>query len=71
QRYTLEGILFQSIDSHQNDIMVGRFQENEVKKAVWECGSDKSPGPDGLTFKFIKQFWPIIKADFLRFLDEF
>jgi len=25
QRYTLEGILFQSIDSHQNDILVGRF----------------------------------------------
>ena len=55
----------------QNDMLVERFQEEEVKRAVWSCGSDKSPGPDGLNFKFIKQFWDIIKSDFLRFLDEF
>nr|GFC42785.1 RNA-directed DNA polymerase, eukaryota, reverse transcriptase zinc-binding domain protein [Tanacetum cinerariifolium] len=22
----------------------------EIKKAVWDCGIDKSPGPDGFTF---------------------
>ena len=47
------------------------FREDEVKRAVWDCRSDKSPGPDGLNFKFIKQLWPSIKPDFLRFLDEF
>lgn len=47
------------------------FHEKEVKDAVWECGSEKSPGPDGLNFKFIKEFWGIIKSDVLRFLDEF
>ena len=50
---------------------MGRFQEEEVKQAVWDCGSYKSLGPDGLTFKFIKQFWSTIKPDFLGFLDEF
>ena len=50
---------------------MGCFLEEEVKRAVWECGSDKSPGPDGLNFKFIKQFWNSIKPDILRFLDEF
>nr|GFD46858.1 RNA-directed DNA polymerase, eukaryota [Tanacetum cinerariifolium] len=24
--------------------------KEEVKKAVWDCGSDKSPGPDGFSF---------------------
>nr|GEZ17870.1 RNA-directed DNA polymerase, eukaryota, reverse transcriptase zinc-binding domain protein [Tanacetum cinerariifolium] len=24
----------------------------EIKRAVWDCGSDKSPGPDGFTFEF-------------------
>ncbi|KHN31028.1 Transposon TX1 putative 149 kDa protein, partial [Glycine soja] len=38
---------------------------------VWDCGSDKSPDPDGMNFKFIKQFWQLIKPDVLRFLDEF
>ena len=67
----MDGICFQTIGSQQNDILVERFQEDEVKRAVWMCGSDKSPGPDGLNFKFIKQFWHTIKSDFLRFLDEF
>jgi len=35
------------------------------------CGSDKSPGPDGLNLKFIKEFWETIKADVFRFMDEF
>lgn len=50
---------------------VARFREEEIKAAVWDCGSEKSPGPDGFNFKFIKQFWETLKPDFIRFLDEF
>lgn len=28
----------------------------EIKKAVWACGNEKAPGPDGFTFKFIKKY---------------
>lgn len=52
-------------------MLIERFREEEVKEAVWGCGSEKSPGPDGFNFKFIKKFWPTIKPDILRFLDEF
>ena len=38
---------------------------------MWACGNDKSPGPDGLNFRFIKKFWKELKPDFLRFLAEF
>ena len=38
---------------------------------MWSCGNDKSPGPDGFNFRFIKHFWQELKPDFLRFLDEF
>ncbi|GJW79943.1 RNA-directed DNA polymerase, eukaryota, reverse transcriptase zinc-binding domain protein [Tanacetum coccineum] len=27
----------------------------EIKFAVWSCGNDKAPGPDGFTFGFIKR----------------
>jgi len=70
-RPRLDGIPFQTIGHHQNDMLSGKFQEEEIKDAVWGCGSDKSPGPDGINFKFIKQFWHVIKPDVLRFLDEF
>ena len=51
--------------------MVDSFSEEEIRTAVWDCDSEKSPGPDGLNFKFIKQFWQIMKLDVLRFIDEF
>lgn len=70
-RPRLDGIHFQTIGHPQNEMLVGRFQEDEVKQAVWDCGSEKSPGPDGLNFKFIKEFWGVIKPNLLRFLDEF
>ena len=43
-----------------------RFDEKEVKVALWECGNEKSHGPDGLNFKFIKEFWDFIKPDLLQ-----
>ena len=70
-RIRLDGICFQSLSQHHNGMLVGRFLEEEVKQAVWDCGSDKSPGPDGVNFKFIKQFWQLLKPDILRFIDEF
>ena len=71
QRPRLDGICFQTINHHHNVMLSGRFQEDEIKEVVWGCGSEISPGPDGINFKFIKRFWIILKPDILRFLDEF
>ncbi|GKD23981.1 RNA-directed DNA polymerase, eukaryota [Tanacetum coccineum] len=37
--------------------------KEELKKAVWDCGIDKSPGPDGFTFGFYRRYWNIIEID--------
>ena len=55
-RPRLDGIYFQTISQHHNDMLEDRFQEEEVTQAIWDCGSEKSSGPDGLNFKFIKKF---------------
>ncbi|GJS54407.1 RNA-directed DNA polymerase, eukaryota [Tanacetum coccineum] len=43
----------------------------EVKQAVWDCGSDKSSGPDGFTFKFFKTFWHLVGDDVFRAISYF
>ncbi|GJZ41455.1 hypothetical protein Tco_0588341 [Tanacetum coccineum] len=47
---------------HQYDLE-REVSKEELKKAVWDCGNDKSPGPDGFTFGFYRHFWPIIEKD--------
>ena len=65
ERPKLDGVRFKSIDQHHNDLLVARFEEEEVRATIWDCGSAKSPGPGRLNFKFIKEFWDILKSDVL------
>lgn len=43
----------------------------EIKAVVWACGSDQAPGPDRLTFKFVKTYWEIMKSDVIAFVKHF
>nr|GEY59397.1 putative RNA-directed DNA polymerase, eukaryota, reverse transcriptase zinc-binding domain protein [Tanacetum cinerariifolium] len=36
----------------------------EIRKAAWACGENKSPGPDGFTFEFFRKFWLVVGPDF-------
>ncbi|GKE06671.1 RNA-directed DNA polymerase, eukaryota, partial [Tanacetum coccineum] len=42
---------------------------DEIKAAVWACGENKSPDPDGYTFEFFRQYWDIIGSDFCAAVD--
>nr|GEV16794.1 RNA-directed DNA polymerase, eukaryota [Tanacetum cinerariifolium] len=45
----------------------------EIKRAVWDCGSDMSPRLDGFTFEFFKKFWTItiVGGDVTNAIKEF
>nr|GEU35357.1 RNA-directed DNA polymerase, eukaryota, reverse transcriptase zinc-binding domain protein [Tanacetum cinerariifolium] len=45
--------------------------KEEVKRAMWDCGTDKSPGPDGFTFGFYRQFWLTIENDVFEAVSHF
>nr|GEU87933.1 RNA-directed DNA polymerase, eukaryota, reverse transcriptase zinc-binding domain protein [Tanacetum cinerariifolium] len=44
---------------------------DEIKQAVWYCGSSKSPGPDGFSFLFLKKYWDLLKFDVETFVLNF
>nr|GEW41376.1 hypothetical protein [Tanacetum cinerariifolium] len=43
----------------------------EIRKAVWDCGSGKSLRLDGFTFSFLKSYWNFFKDDVVNFVTNF
>ncbi|GKG23253.1 hypothetical protein Tco_0391289 [Tanacetum coccineum] len=60
-----------SLSIDQKEDMERRISKEEVKRAVWDCGVDKSPGPDGFSFSFFRHFWPVIEKDVFEAVDYF
>nr|GEZ31056.1 RNA-directed DNA polymerase, eukaryota, reverse transcriptase zinc-binding domain protein [Tanacetum cinerariifolium] len=44
---------------------------NEIRVAVWNCGENKSPGPDGYTFEFFRRYWRFIGSDLCSAVECF
>jgi len=70
-RPSVEGLVFRRIEHGDGVSLVRPFTIDEVKAAVWDSDSYKSPGPDGVNFGFIKDFWAEISGDIMRFIIDF
>ncbi|GJS70092.1 RNA-directed DNA polymerase, eukaryota, reverse transcriptase zinc-binding domain protein [Tanacetum coccineum] len=44
---------------------------DEVKNAVWDCGSSKAPSPDGFFFAFVKKYWDDIRVYIMKYVNIF
>ncbi|GJQ92896.1 hypothetical protein Tco_0004035 [Tanacetum coccineum] len=40
----------------QHNELESEVSNVEIKRAIWDCGTDKSSGPDGFTFGFYRRF---------------
>ncbi|GJS16372.1 RNA-directed DNA polymerase, eukaryota [Tanacetum coccineum] len=51
------------------------FEQNvsneEINSAVWDYGTNKSPGLDGFTFEFFRRYWKLLKHDIVAAVKEF
>ncbi|GJW61477.1 putative RNA-directed DNA polymerase, eukaryota, reverse transcriptase zinc-binding domain protein [Tanacetum coccineum] len=56
---------------NDRDFLETRVTLEEVKIVVWDCGSNKAPGPDGFSFAFVKKYWDLLKKDIFEFVDSF
>lgn len=49
------------IDQHQQSYLYSLVTDAEIEKAVYQLGSHKAPGPDGIPAFFYKEYWSIVK----------
>lgn len=59
------------LDTVDGESLTRRFSEEEVRAAVWDSETSKSPGPDGFGMDFFKECWDIIKYDLMRVFVDF
>ncbi|MCI46393.1 endonuclease/exonuclease/phosphatase family protein, partial [Trifolium medium] len=50
ERPAVDNLMFQRLQPSEVGGLVKPFSLAEVKAAVWDCNSYKSPGPDGINF---------------------
>lgn len=48
----IDEVQFRAISTEDNQMLCSKFEAIEIKEAIWECGCDKSLGPDGYNFRF-------------------
>ncbi|KAJ9564278.1 hypothetical protein OSB04_000244 [Centaurea solstitialis] len=70
-RPVITSSLFKTLSVSQRERLEIPFSEQEVKKAVWNCGSNKAPGPDGFTLEFVRKFWDVVGKDFFEAVKYF
>nr|GEX03544.1 nucleotide-binding alpha-beta plait domain-containing protein [Tanacetum cinerariifolium] len=58
-RILLERDFVMRIYLEQNDDLEREVSNEEIKKAVWDCGIDKAPGPDSFAFGFYRRYYII------------
>jgi hypothetical protein len=59
------------VTEEENGLLVEKFTEEEVKRAVFQTEHNKAPGPDGFPAEFYQVFWEVIKADLMALFHEF
>jgi hypothetical protein len=71
RRPQLDGVDFPSLSPIQIEGLVKPFSIYEVRDIVDESDGNKSPGPDGFNFAFLKGAWGVVGGDVMAFLGEF
>nr|GEV57914.1 RNA-directed DNA polymerase, eukaryota [Tanacetum cinerariifolium] len=59
------------LSNHQVEVLDSGVTRAEIREAVWGCGVNKSPSPDGYTFEFFRRYWNIIGPNFCDVVEGF
>ncbi|GKB20293.1 RNA-directed DNA polymerase, eukaryota [Tanacetum coccineum] len=70
-RYKLNYTFPNKLQPDQMATLESPISRDEVRNAVWGCGENKSPGPDGFSFEFFRKFWDTVGSDFCEAVEWF
>jgi hypothetical protein len=70
-RPNLDGVNFPSLSLEDNIALTAPFSLDEIHVVVKESDGNKSPGPDGFNFSFLKSCWEIVKGEVRIMFDQF
>ncbi|GAU28852.1 hypothetical protein TSUD_21890 [Trifolium subterraneum] len=62
---------FPSISEADNYLLTVPFRLEEIEDVVLHSDGNKSPGPDGFNFAFVKSFWAMLKGEVRIMFDQF
>lgn len=51
------------VTNDMNNMLIAEYTREEVRKALFQIGDMKAPGPDGLHAVFFKRFWHILGGE--------
>lgn len=58
----------EKISEDRNEALQAPFTEKEVKETIFGSYSEGAPGPDGLSFLYLQEFWETIKQELWLYL---
>ena len=54
------------VSKEMNNALLAPYTTEDVRKALFDIGDLKAPGPDGLHTIFYKRFWPMLREDLIE-----
>nr|GEU64911.1 putative RNA-directed DNA polymerase, eukaryota, reverse transcriptase zinc-binding domain protein [Tanacetum cinerariifolium] len=70
-RITLDHLFHNRLSVDQVAELERNLSNAKIKNTIWDCGTNKSPGPDGYTFEFFRKFWNIMENDIVDAVIQF
>ncbi|GJV47243.1 RNA-directed DNA polymerase, eukaryota [Tanacetum coccineum] len=71
QRLLLNFPFNKRLSDIQSSDLESNVTRDEIRLAVWSCGENKSPGPDGYSFEFFKKYWKLVGPDLCEAVEYF
>ncbi|GJY67968.1 putative RNA-directed DNA polymerase, eukaryota, reverse transcriptase zinc-binding domain protein [Tanacetum coccineum] len=67
----ISGLFNKQVSEISNANMIRSVTNEEIKRAMFDIGDDKTPGPDGYTSAFFKRGWDVVGLDVCNAIRDF